>query len=125
MKPFEDWLLKAEHDLKSADFLLTSPEPLYDIAIYHTQQCAEKSLKGFMAFREQEIGRTHNLLTLLDLCIDLEGSFDLLYDNCLLLNPYSTMFRYPESELMPSLSEVKLAIESTRKIFFYIKQLIE
>ena len=41
MKPHEEWLYKAEHDLESSEFLLTSSNPLLDIAIYHTQQCAE------------------------------------------------------------------------------------
>lgn len=34
MKPHEEWLFKAENDIKSAEFLLTSVDPLYDIAIY-------------------------------------------------------------------------------------------
>jgi len=54
MKPHEEWLFKADHDLKSAKFSLSSIDPLYDIAIYHTQQCAEKSLKAVLAFQKKK-----------------------------------------------------------------------
>jgi HEPN domain-containing protein len=48
MKPHEEWLFKAEHDLASSGYLLSSPDSLFDISIYHTQQCAEKSLKAYL-----------------------------------------------------------------------------
>ncbi len=54
MKPHKEWLFKAEHDLKSAELLLQSVEPLYDIIVYHTQQCAEKALKAYLTSRMVE-----------------------------------------------------------------------
>ena len=42
MKPHDEWLLKAEHDLKAAKLLKTDNE-LFDTAIYHTQQGSDKS----------------------------------------------------------------------------------
>ncbi len=53
MKPHEEWLFKAEHDIASSNYLLTAPQPLFDIAVYHTHQCAEKSLKAYLAFKEE------------------------------------------------------------------------
>ena len=47
MKPYESWLIKAYHDLISAKKLAQDEEPVLDTAIYHTQQCAEKALKGY------------------------------------------------------------------------------
>lgn len=44
MKLHEEWLFKAEHDLKSSKLLSESRDELLDTAIYHAQQCAEKSL---------------------------------------------------------------------------------
>jgi HEPN domain-containing protein len=36
------WLIKAGHDLRSAERLLTDDPPLLDTAVYHCQQVAEK-----------------------------------------------------------------------------------
>lgn len=47
----QSWLTKAQHDLASADVLSQSQLPLLDTAIYHCQQAAEKSVKGFLVFR--------------------------------------------------------------------------
>ena len=41
------WLLKVDHDLKEARVLTSGRSDLRDVAIYHCQQSAEKSLKGF------------------------------------------------------------------------------
>jgi hypothetical protein len=40
MKPHEQWIFKASHDLASAEILLNDKKPLLDIAIYPTQQTA-------------------------------------------------------------------------------------
>ena len=34
------WLVKAQHDLATADKLAAGPDPYLDTAIYHTQQAA-------------------------------------------------------------------------------------
>ena len=43
------WLTKAHSDLRSACALMALAEPATDTAIYHCQQAAEKSLKGYLA----------------------------------------------------------------------------
>jgi hypothetical protein len=40
------WLAKARSDLRSAAILSTAESPLYDTAIYHCQQAAEKAVKA-------------------------------------------------------------------------------
>lgn len=47
MEIHEEWLFKANSDLESAKVLLKNN--LLDTAIYHTQQSAEKALKGYLA----------------------------------------------------------------------------
>lgn len=43
------WLLKADHDLRSARCLMSGDgEPLLDTAVYHCQQAAEKALKAYL-----------------------------------------------------------------------------
>lgn len=40
------------------------------------------------------------------------------------MNPYSTLFRYPEGDLMPSDAETKKAIISAEKIYNFVKDII-
>lgn len=51
------------------ELLFSSDEPLYDICVYHAQQCAEKALKAYLTLRMKEIEKSHNLLLLVENCI--------------------------------------------------------
>ena len=86
MKLHDEWIFKAEQDLKSAEYLLTSPSKLYDIAIYHAQQCAEKALKAWLVKNEQPNEKTHNLIYLCQNIMQFDKSFSGLLDKALLLN---------------------------------------
>jgi HEPN domain-containing protein len=68
-------LVKAHSDLRSARALVALAEPATDTAIYHCQQAAEKALKGYLAFRDQPLERTHDLDRLLELATALEPAF--------------------------------------------------
>jgi HEPN domain-containing protein len=46
------WLIKAEHDLRSARRLLGDTPPLLDTAAYHCQQTAEKALKALLTLHD-------------------------------------------------------------------------
>ena len=63
------WLEKAWHDLETARRLTESPRPITDVAVYHCQQAAEKSLKALLVGRGVAILKTHDLMALLSLCI--------------------------------------------------------
>ena len=121
MKPHEEWLYKAGHDLESAKILMDAPGPLYDIAIYHTQQCAEKSLEAFLSFSEKEIEKIHNLTVLLGLCAEIDNDFNSLRDDAIFLNPYSTLYRYPEGDLMPSVQDLQKALSASYRILSFVK----
>lgn len=54
------FFLKAESDLNTARHMVESDGP-YDTACFHTQQAAEKYLKGLLALRGEPFPRTHNL----------------------------------------------------------------
>jgi len=55
------WLTKAERDLASARVLMGSTPPLLDTAVYHCQQAAEKAVKGYLVFCDQEFERVHDI----------------------------------------------------------------
>ncbi len=122
MLPHEEWLYKANNDLESAKYLLTSEKKLYDIIVYHCQQSAEKALKGFLAFQRQGLMKTHDLKTLLDECKDIAPKFNNIFDDCIFLNPFVTLYRYPEGDLAPSIEEVAKAIKAAETILSFVTE---
>ena len=55
----DEWLSKAAEDLASARVLIDAGHP--STALFHCQQCAEKSLKAFLTWHDQPFRKTHNL----------------------------------------------------------------
>jgi len=74
------WLLKADHDLRSAVRLMTGgEEALLDTAV-HCQQAAEKALKAYLTAHNVMFPKVHLLLPLLALCADIDNSFSQLVE---------------------------------------------
>lgn len=64
MKPFtQEWLLRAEEDLKAVA-LLRSQNGLENTCAFHCQQCLEKSLKALIFEHTENIPRLHDLAAL-------------------------------------------------------------
>jgi len=122
----QSWLIKARSDLRSARALVALSEPATDTAIFHCQQAAEKALKGYLAFRDQPLERTHDLERLLELATALERSFAPLETQADLLNPYATAFRYPDTLGLqfPSVAEVTTAIAHAQAIYDFVLAVI-
>ena len=122
MTSFEAWLYKANNDLKSALKLLDGDDPIMDTAIYHTQQCAEKALKGYLAFKSQPLKKTHDIELLVEVCSEIDSEFDKLYIYSENLTPYATAFRYPDIYLEPDYDEVYEAIDMAKKILNFVEE---
>lgn len=80
----EEWMRKAEEDIKAADALLSVEFPLLFSSCFHSQQAVEKYLKALLTLHQVEFPRTHSIRELLDLI----NIFDkILPVNCSLLFP--------------------------------------
>ncbi|MGA2723187.1 MAG: HEPN domain-containing protein [Bryobacteraceae bacterium] len=55
-----EWFAKAFNDLRAAEALTATTPPLFDEAVFHCQQAAEKALKGFLACNGCAFRKTHN-----------------------------------------------------------------
>lgn len=117
---YKAWLVKAKSDLKMAVAGSKDPETL-DGAVYHTQQCAEKALKGYLVFKKQPVRKIHDLGILLESCVKLSDDFCDLKELTRELNPYATYFRYPDDEMMPAQEDVETAILSAHKILYFVE----
>ena len=121
MSTHEAWLHKAHNDIKSSKKLLDGDDPIMDTAIYHTQQCAEKALKAYLAYKEQTLKKSHDLEFLVECCIEIDSSFDALYIYSEKLTPYATAFRYPDIYLEPDYDDVEDAIVMAIKILDFVE----
>lgn len=119
MEIYEEWLQKAKRDLDTANALLE--KAYYDTAIYHTQQCAEKALKGYCVYSLQPLIKTHDLEKILKICINLDNSFQELDLLATSLNGLDVRFRYPDVEFEPEETEVVEAIEWSEQILNFVK----
>lgn len=113
----KSWFDKALHDLIAAKTLAQSPDHLFDVAIYHCQQAAEKVLKGILVLDDVEFSKTHDILSLLTLAKELRPSlaeFEALAES---LTPYAVIYRYPGEFLGPDEEEFWQALEMAQRIY--------
>lgn len=101
------WLTKAQRDLASARVLAASDPPLLDTAIYHCQQAAEKAVKGYLVFCDQEFERVHDIELLIRAAMSYAPEFADWIDVGIELTPYVRIYRYldmPPSQVESSLT---------------------
>jgi HEPN domain-containing protein len=123
MAQLNDWICIAENDLSASRCLLK--EELLGPALYHTQQCAEKALKGYLYFKNQKIKKTHDLLMLITDCGNFDPKFETLTFHATELNPYVFVTRYPEDCLLiPDISTVVQSITLAEEILEFVKERI-
>ena len=113
----EEWFLIAREDLTAAKILCRDGTALRP-AFFLLQQATEKALKGFQVFHGKLIPRTHDLITLITLCADLDADFAQFRTQAAQLNPYATYFRYPEDPFaFPCQQTLENHIKTTHLLF--------
>jgi HEPN domain-containing protein len=116
----QSWLIKAQHDLASADVLSQSHLPLLDTAIYHCQQAAEKSVKGFLVYCDHEFERVHDVEALIRAALPYEAGFAPYAGTGRLLTPYSRIFRYPGTAIQPTGDQFDQAYEAAQTLYDFV-----
>jgi len=110
------WIKKADADLRASKKLLGLNEEPW----LHAQQAIEKYLKAYLTYKQIRFKKIHDILKLLDLCINEDKSFEGLKKLDLSrFKEYATSFRYP-SYYEPSLEEAREAIEIAEKVREFI-----
>ncbi len=125
MKPHENWIKKAQNDLKSARKLISGDDPILDTAVYHTQQCAEKSLKAYLTYQQIPFAKTHDLRVLNEIAAEKDQTFIDIMKYSIILNPYATAFRYPDMPFEPEIIDVKEAIDAALNIYEFVVSKID
>jgi HEPN domain-containing protein len=116
-KEFEEWFFIASDDLDVANGCLEKfyPKKLA-IACYHSQQAAEKSLKGYLVSQGEKIEKTHDLQLLCEKCIQKDVTFNEIYEASSKLSLYASAPRYPK-EIVVDETIAKISIERAQKVY--------
>ncbi|NMB12678.1 MAG: HEPN domain-containing protein [Firmicutes bacterium] len=107
----EEWIKKADHDLGVAGLTLEHGPQFIDAICFHSQQAVEKYLKGYLTHLDIVFRKTHSLVYLLDLLVDLEPVSQEVYGKAEKLEGYAVELRYPDSRHEPTLEEAREAYE--------------
>ena len=121
-----DWMTRAEHDLRIARLASGQDDPLLDIAIYHCQQAAEKSVKGWLQGEDDPFPRTHDVDDLVKQAAKLNSGFAKLEKAAAVLTPYASAYRYPGGtyEPMPTREEFDEALNYAQEIYDFVLNLL-
>ena len=121
-KETQEWLTKAEHDFEGAvDLSRRRKKPLPDLVCYHCQQAAEKYLKSILIFNAKAFPKTHDLIILLEMCLQFSSGLEMHRELFEILNPYSAQFRYPGEEVRQE--EARGAVKAMKEIRTIVRTL--
>jgi HEPN domain-containing protein len=116
----EPWFEKARHDIRTAELLLSAGEYPADIVCFHSQQAAEKALKGALAFTGVIAPFTHDLVRLVALLPS--GSAEVIAD-ATSLSPYAVASRYPDANEKYDDALARLALAASLRICEFTERL--
>jgi len=122
MKPTtREWVKKAENDFKVASLILRRRKDMVpDAACFFCQQCIEKYLKAHLLEAGIAFPRTHDLLQLLNACVQIEPLWSAYAKVVDAMSDYAVDFRYPghsatSREAKVALSHCKLLRAEVRR----------
>lgn len=125
MKPEEkavkNWFIMAEIDLRAAK--ASFKDKIYSVVCFHTQQVAEKILKGLLLHYENEVPKTHDLLLLLNELLKYQPNVSSFKEDLEFLNKFYVPTRYPDAfpgslpDGLPDKNDANRSLEIAEKIF--------
>jgi len=111
------WLVRASSDVRAAEHELRATPPLLDDIVFHCQQAAEKSLKGFLTWHDRPFRKTHSIEELGEQCLQADPTLKVLIDRAAPLTEYAWKFRYPGEPEEPSSQEAEEALATAREVY--------
>jgi predicted nucleotidyltransferase len=76
MPKLNTWLGYAQNDLKATRLIFASEHSSVSTVLYFTQQCDEKALKDYLFAQNYPIGRMHDLIKLVEVCMQFDSEFE-------------------------------------------------
>ena len=113
--------MKAEQDYAASKVLMRRRSiSVSDVICFHCHQCVEKHLKAYLTLRGVRFPRSHDLVLLENLAVEIDGSFELIKDLIKPLNGYAVQYRYPGEQAHRS--EAKHAVKIMEKAREFIRE---
>jgi HEPN domain-containing protein len=112
-----EWLRKAHQDLRASEFLLTSQPSLSEVAAFHAQQCAEKSLKAFLTFHDVRFRKIHDIEEISHQIVKIDPGLKNTVKKAKSLSPFAVEIRYPGEDEPPTLAEVKEKLQIAKEMY--------
>ena len=121
-----EWLTKALHDLQTARITAEARDGPLDTAIYHCQQAAEKTVKGWLTSSGVLFERTHDIRRLIRQAVSVLPEFTGFTNAAEMLTPYASAFRSPglTDDPMPSREEFDAALQQAQAIYDFVLNLV-
>lgn len=119
---YKDWLEKSQKDLNAA-IILKQNECGNDIVTFHCQQSIEKSLKGFLLYKQGEIIEGHSLIYLCKQSIIYDPGLKTFLKECAFVNQYYIETRYPaDNQIIVTDEETEDCIKIAETIYLQISK---
>jgi HEPN domain-containing protein len=117
-----EWLVYAENDFSSAEYLLGKKPLPIEIICFLCQQSAEKALKGLLVLQGIRPPKTHDLVDLHDFCKPFTLDTDKILTQCKDLNDYSVRPRYPDETVITE-TRMRKALADAKAIMDFVHPL--
>jgi len=101
------WLKKAASDLRGADIGLAASPPFIEDMLFHCQQAAEKSMKGFLTAHDRVFRKTHDRDELASACEAVDPTLKEVLNPARDLTVFAWEFRDPGEAKAPPLEEAR------------------
>ncbi len=96
------WFRKAAQDLQTARLLVAqNNENFWGPTVFHAQQCAEKSIKGFLVLQKVRFNKTHDIEVLVNLVASVDKELSQKLESAKILTQFAVAYRYPEEKEPP------------------------
>ncbi len=115
-KLVNQWLQKADQDMRAAEALLSNDPPLLYVSCFHSQQAAEKYLKAFLVSNQINFPKTHDIQQLLDLIESVKPALARSLDRAIVLTEYAAEVRYPGGLSEPDGDETRSALRLAEQV---------
>jgi len=114
-------LIKAKEDLDTAQKLISLSDYSEEIVAFHCQQAIEKALKAYLDSQNIIYPKTHDLETLLSLCLEQDPSFEKI-DYVTELTPYAIEIKYDEFVSLKQAEVEELVKQTQTAVNFIVKK---